>query len=169
MAPTEVVKHWESTFEKLGYRETKPNNWVKETKELIVVLKVLTLPGDYYFYVDVSLIIKKLYHYGALQRPVFRYHHLVQSLYGLLWYLHQKERYLNKLFSFNPITNTDSKIIANIGELRVLYQTLVVPLFNLLDYWVSEEEYFNDKEAWEPFYYYFQPTMNVDRSFWKEV
>jgi hypothetical protein len=50
---TKVVKLWHITFKKMGYRETRYNNWVKETRELIVVLRVITLRGDDQFYVDV--------------------------------------------------------------------------------------------------------------------
>ena len=104
MEPAEIVKYWHSIFEKMGYRETKPNNWFKETKELIIVLRVLTFPGDYDFYVDVGLIIKKLYHYGALQRPLWRYSHLASSLWSLIYFRNEgkpTELYINKLFSFN--------------------------------------------------------------------
>jgi hypothetical protein len=166
MESKEVVKHWEGTFEKIGYRETKPNNWVKEKGELIVVLRVLTLAGDYQFYVDVGLIIKKLYDYRALKRPVFRYHHFGQSLWLLLYYLQEKERYLNKLFCFNPVTNTDPKIIANISELAMLYRTKVAPFLDTLDHLLSIGNDAEDSTAWEQLYKYFHPSLNMDQCYW---
>ena len=166
MECTEVVTHWEAIFKRMGYRQTKPNNWVEETRELIVVLRVLTLPGDYHFYVDVGLIVKKLYHYGALNNPVYRYCHLAQSLWLLLYHLGEKERRLNKLFSFNPKKNTDPKIIANISKLAMLYQQKAVPFFDTLDQWVSVENDFDDRAAWAPFYKYFKPMLNIDQCYW---
>lgn len=166
MQPTEVVTHWENIFERMGYRQTKPNNWVEETRELIIVLRVLTLPGDHYFYVDVGLIIKKLYHHGALNYPVFRYYHLGQSLWLLLYHLGEKERRLNKLFSFDPKKNNDSKIRANISKIAMLYQQKAIPFLDTLGQWVSAENDFNNRAAWAPFYEYFQTTSNVDECSW---
>jgi hypothetical protein len=165
MQPSEVVTHWENTFERMGYRQTKPNNWVEETRELIIVLRVIMLPGDFHFYVDVALIIKKLYHYGALNYPVFRYYHLGQSLWTLLYHLGEKERRLNKLFCFDPIKISDSKIITNISKLAMLYQQKTIPFFETLDQWVSVENDFDDRAAWEPFYKYFQPSLNIDQCY----
>jgi len=165
MEPAEIVKHWHSIFEKMGYSETKPNNWFRETKELIIVLRVLTFPGDYDFYVDVGLIIKKLYHYGALHRPFWRYSHLGSSLWYLIYFHNANkstERYLNKLFSFDSKVNTDEQIVSNISKLSMMYRSRVMPIFDKLDYWVGEEENFNKKEAWKPFYEYFEPTLNVN-------
>lgn len=166
MQPTEVRAHWETIFERMGYRETKPNNWVEETRELIIVLRVLTLSGDFHFYVDVGVIIKKLYHSGALNYPVFWYHHLGQSLWLLLYHLGMKERRLNNLFCFDPIKNSDPKIIANISKLAMLYQQKVIPFFDTLDQWVAVENDFDNRAAWAPFYTYFQPSLNIDQCYW---
>ena len=161
---TKVVKLWHITFKKMGYRETKYNNWVKETRELIVVLRVLTFRNDSQFYVDVAVIIKKMYHYGALKRPLFRYSHLGKSLW-LLIYLRSEnecnEPYLNNLFCYDSHVNTDEEVTAHIAELAMLYQSKVVPIFDTLDYWVGEGEDFNDKTTWEPFWSYFDPTSNT--------
>jgi hypothetical protein len=165
MLNTKVVEIWHTTFKKLGYEETRYNNWFKETKELIIILRVLTLPDNPEFFVDVGLIIKKLYHHGALQRPVWRYSHLGSSLWYLIYIRNEgkrTERYLNKLFNFDSKVNTDEQIVSNISKLSMMYRSRVVPIFDKLDYWVSEEENFNKKEAWKPFYEYFEPTLNVD-------
>lgn len=166
---TKVVKLWHVTFKKMGYRETKPNNWVKETRELIITLRVITLRNDSQFYVDVGVIIKKLYDTGALKNPLFRYAHLGRSLW-LLIYLRTEdecyEHYLNNLFCYDSHVNTDEEVTANISELAKLYQTKVVPIFDSFDYWVGEDEDFNNKTTWQPFWTYFEPTWNVDRCFW---
>lgn len=154
----------------MGYRETKYNNWIKETKELIIVLRVITLRGDEFFYVDVGVIIKKLYDKGALQNPLFRYSHLGKSLFLLIYFRDENEcneHYLNNLFCYDSHVNTDEEVVANISELAKLYQTKVVPIFDKLDYWVGEDEDFNNKLTWEPFWTYFDPTRNVDQCFWQ--
>jgi hypothetical protein len=162
----EVVNHWESIFEKMGYRETKPNNWFEETKDLIIVLRVLTIPPEVDFYVDVGIIIKKLYDVNALNYPVFRYYHLGQSLWLLLYKLGEKKRNLDKLFCFDRLKNTDEKVIANISKLAMLYQAKVIPLLDEIDKWACAEENFEEKRAWDPFYQYFMPSLNVDQCYW---
>jgi hypothetical protein len=167
---TKVFKLWHNTFKKMGYRETKYNNWVKETKELIIVLRVITLRGDSLFYVDVGVIIKKLYDYGALKYPLFRYSHLGKSLWLLIYLRYENEcyeHYLNNLFCYDSHVNTDEEVMDNIKELATLYQSKVVPLFDTLDYWVGEGEDFNDKTTWKPFWTYFDPTSNTDSYFWQ--
>lgn len=162
----EVVIHWEATFEKMDYRVTKPNNWVKETKNLIIVLRVLTIPPEVDFYIDVGVIIKNLYDVNALNYPVFRYTHLRQSLWGLLYKLGEKQRKLDKLFCFDRLKNTDDDVIANISKLAMLYQKKVVPFLDEVDKWACAETNFEDKKAWEPFYLYFLPSLNVDQCYW---
>lgn len=162
----EVVNQWETNFEKLGYWETKPNNWVKETKHLIIALRVLTVPPEVDFYIDVGVTIKNLYDVNALNYPVFRYSHLIQSLWLLLYKLGEKERKLNRMFCFDRLKNSDEKVIGNISKLARLYQAKVIPLLDQIDQWACAEKNFEDKKAWEPFYQYFNPSWNVDQCFW---
>ncbi|HEY8895182.1 MAG TPA: hypothetical protein VIM79_10220, partial [Niastella sp.] len=127
---------------------------------------VLTVPPEVDFYIDVGVIIKNLYDVNALNYPVFRYTHLRQSLWLLLYKLGEKERKLNKLFCFDRLKNSDDKVIANISKLARLHQAKVIPLLDQIDQWACAEKNFEDKKAWEPFYQYFLPSLNVDQCYW---
>jgi hypothetical protein len=164
MENTEVAKHWQTMFKRMGYRETRFKNWIEETRDLFVVLRVLTLPGDFQFYIDVGIIIKNL-HDDTIKKPSFLEHHLGQSLWLLLYKLDEikhNEQYLNKLFCFDPAINTDKKVMVNISELAMLYLAEVIPLIDQLDYWARDEKKWDNKITWSPYYRFFLPSINVD-------
>lgn len=169
MHHTELENYWEIIFQKLGYRETKFNNWVSETQELIIILSIKVDKRKKDLYIDIGIIFKKRYSGHSLNEPVLEDLDIGQGLYNILFYMGEWEYYLNNLFSYDPDINTDAEVIDNSEEIAMLFIMKVLPYIEQLDNYASLAEDFEDAKTWEPFLQYFLPSPDNEMYFFGEL
>ena len=162
---TDVLTIWEFNFEKLGYWESKFNNWVSETQELIIILSFRVNTKEKDFGIDMGIIFKKWHSDHSLKEPVFEDHDIGQGWDPILYYMGEWEYYLNNLFSYDPDINTDAEVIDNSKEIAMLFIKKVIPYIEQLDAYAWLAEDFENETTWKPFLRYFRASPQTDEYF----
>jgi hypothetical protein len=165
MDHNDLHKIWESIFQKLGYRESKHNNWVAETKELIIVLSYKVDAREKDFYIDIGIIIKKWDRDRSLKAPVLKDLDIGQGLYNILYFMGEWKYYLNNLFCYDPDINTDGEVKNNSREIALLFLTKVIPYIEQLDTYAWLADDFEEPTTWKPFLQYFWPSPETEDYF----